>query len=80
VLQESSRQVKEVAWSIGSPPSGMDDPTCIYSCKRAYVGVRRAKRGSPHRCCKRLAEEAYGAYGRGRGGLPGYGAGAKYAE
>jgi hypothetical protein len=107
VLQEGSRHVKEVTWSIGSPPagwtslltgtaargqlqvedgssrtrtgvargqqtcqrgglvhgesaSGVDNSTSICSCKRAYVGFRRAKRG-PHSCCKWLAEKAYGA-------------------
>jgi hypothetical protein len=42
--------------------SGVDDPTCICSCKRADVGARRAKRGL-HSCRKRPAEEGYGAEG-----------------
>jgi hypothetical protein len=41
--------------------SGVDNPTSMCSCKRPYVGIRRAKRG-PHNCHKCLAEEAYGAY------------------
>jgi hypothetical protein len=44
----------------GESASGVDNPTSICSCKRPYLGVRRAKRG-PHSCCKWLAEEAYGA-------------------
>jgi hypothetical protein len=62
VLQEGSRQIKEVALVHRESASGVDDPTCICSCKRADVGVRRAKRGL-HSCRKRPAEEGYGAEG-----------------
>jgi hypothetical protein len=42
--------------------SGVDDPTCTHSCKRAAVSEEDGPSNlSAYSYCKRLAEEAYGA-------------------